>query len=106
MSRVDAVAGALKSVVEVIVSVPKEVQVTTKTSSDVAGREVTSFEIDVHRSDRGRLIGQGGANIRSLRVLLNSAAYLWGKRYRVSCSEASDKNPGVETHEFMNRGDA
>ena len=106
MSRVDAVAGALKSVVEVIVSVPKDVQVTTRTSSDVAGREVTSFEIDVHLSDRGRLIGQGGANVRSLRVLLNSAAYLWGTHYRVSCNEASEKNPDVETHEFMNRGEA
>ena len=87
-------------------SVPKEVQVTTKTSSDVTGKEVTSFEIDVHRSDRGRLIGQGGANIRSLRVLLNSAAYIWGTRYRVSCTETSEKNPSVRTHEFVNRGDA
>lgn len=84
MSRVETIAGALKGIVEIIVTLPKHVQVTTTTSAGTVGKEVTSFDITVHDSDRGRLIGKAGANMRALRVLLNSAAYVVGARYRVT----------------------
>lgn len=87
MSRIEAVATALKSVVQIIVSLPKQVEVTARTAHDCSGREVTSFEIDVHESDRGELIGKAGANLKALRVLMNSAAYLVGARYRVVCRD-------------------
>lgn len=87
MSRIEAVAAALKSVVQIIVSAPKHVEVSMQTGSDVSGREITSFEINVHESDRGKLIGKGGANMKALRVLMNSAAYLVGARYRLSCED-------------------
>ena len=89
MSRIEAVAAALKSVVQLIVSAPKHVEISTQTGSDLSGREVTSFEINVHESDRGKLIGKGGANMKALRLLMNSAAYLVGARYRVICSDFS-----------------
>ena len=86
MIRIDTVAETLRSVVELMVKAPKCVRVTTETSRDAVGRAVTSFDIDVHETDRGRLIGRCGANMRALRVLLNSAAYVSGTRYRVSCN--------------------
>ena len=89
MIRIDAVAEILRSIVELMVKAPMCVRVTTETSRDTVGRPVTSFDIDVHEADRGRLIGRCGANMRALRVLLNSAAYVSGARYRVSCSSAS-----------------
>ena len=89
MSRIEAVATALKSVVQIIVSLPKQVEVSARTAQDLSGREVTSFEIDVHESDRGKLIGKAGANMKALRVLMNSAAYLVGARYRVICRDFS-----------------
>lgn len=111
MSHVEAVATGLKSLVQVIVRIPNHVRVTTTTSNDPTGRELTSFEIDVHHSDRGRLIGRCGANMRALRVLLNSAAYVCGTRYRVSCNDGSEDYRGTlkavdERHTFAHHGDA
>ena len=82
VSRIEVVTGVLNSIVQLIVSLPKEARITTRMTSDGAGREVVCFEIVVHESDRGKLIGKGGANMRALRVLLNSAGYLSGARYR------------------------
>ena len=83
------------SEIKLIVSIPKEARITTRMTSDGAGREVVCFEIDVHEADRGRLIGKGGANMRALRVLLNSAGYLSGARYRVNCKDESGATPAV-----------
>ena len=93
MSRFEAVTGAINSVVQLIVSLPKQARITTRLTSDAAGREVVCFEIDVHESDRGKLIGKGGANMRALRVLLNSAGYLSGARYRVNFKNESEVGP-------------
>jgi predicted RNA-binding protein YlqC (UPF0109 family) len=87
VNRIEVVTGVLNSVVQLIVSLPKQARITTRMTSDGAGREVVCFEIDVHESDRGKLIGKGGANMRALRVLLNSAGYLSGARYRVNCKD-------------------
>ena len=92
MSRAELAAAALKSAVEIIVSNPNDVEINTRTESDLSGREVTSFEINVHKSDRGKLIGKGGANLKALRVLMNSAAYVAGVRYRVSCKDFSGQD--------------
>jgi predicted RNA-binding protein YlqC (UPF0109 family) len=89
MIAIDAIAKTLKSMVEFMVKTPQCVRVNIETSSDTIGRPVTSFDIDVHESDRGRLIGRGGANMRALRVLLNSAGYVSGARYRVSCTDGA-----------------
>ena len=92
MSRVEIIAGALKGIVEIVVTLPKHVQVNTRTSADTRGKEVTCFDISVHDSDRGRLLGKAGANMRALRVLLNSAAYVVGARYRVTCDSDSHED--------------
>lgn len=76
-------------------SLPQEGRITTRMTSDGVGREVVCFEIDVHESDRGKLIGKGGANMRALRVLLNSAGYLTGARYRVNCKGDLDASHAV-----------
>jgi predicted RNA-binding protein YlqC (UPF0109 family) len=101
MIRIDTVAETIRSIVELMVKAPKCVRVTTETSRDTVGRPVTSFDIDVHETDRGRLIGRCGANIRALRVLLNSAAYVSGARYRVSCNSgaaAGQHQPRISAH--------
>ena len=111
MIRVDSIAEAIKAMVEIMVRIPQCVRVTPQISNDTVGREVTSFDIDVHDSDRGRLIGRGGANMRALRVLLNSAAYVCGTRYRVTCNEGSGGEPGTckpaeHRYKFAHHGDA
>jgi predicted RNA-binding protein YlqC (UPF0109 family) len=70
--------------IEVLVTHPGAVKVTTKPTFDDAGREVIYFDLDVHPSDRGRPIGKGGAHMRSLRLLVNSAAYVQRVRYRLN----------------------
>ena len=111
MIRVDTIAGTIKAMVEIMVRIPQCVRVTHQILNDTVGRQVTSFDIDVHDSDRGRLIGRGGANMRPLRVLLNSAAYVCGTRYRVTCSEVSEGTRGTcepadEHYKFAHHGDA
>src|SRR3989442_13916492 len=91
MIRVDTIAETIKAMVEIMVKIPQCVRVTPQISNDTVGRQVTSFDIDVHDSDRGRLIGRGGANMRALRGLLNSAAQVFGTRYRVTCNKGSEK---------------
>ena len=53
MIRIDAVAEILRSIVELMVKAPNCVRVTTETLRDTVGRAVTSFDIDVHETDRG-----------------------------------------------------
>jgi predicted RNA-binding protein YlqC (UPF0109 family) len=111
MIRVDTIAETIKAMVEIMVRIPQCVRVTHQISNDTVGRQVTSFDINVHDSDRGRLIGRGGANMRALRVLLNSAAYLCGTRYRVTCYEPSEgarsiRKPADESYKFAHRRDA
>jgi predicted RNA-binding protein YlqC (UPF0109 family) len=111
MIRVDTIAETIKALVEIMVRIPQCVRVTPQIANDTVGRQVTSFDIDVHDSDRGRLIGRGGANMRALRVLLNSAAYVWGTRYRVTCNEGSEGRRGTrkpidERYKFAHHGDA
>jgi len=111
MIRVDTIAEAIKTMVEIMVRIPQCVRVTPQISNDTVGRQVTCFDIDVHDSDRGRLIGRGGANMRALRVLLNSAAYVCGTRYRVTCSEGAERTrghrePADERYKFAHHGDA
>jgi len=103
MSRIEVVTGVLNSVVQLIVSCPKDARITTRMTSDGADREVVCFEIDVHEADRGKLIGKGGANMRALRVLLNSAGYLSGARYRVNCKDESDATPAVSVGSRLDR---
>lgn len=83
----NAYSRAHRGLVELIVSLPKEARIATRMTSDGADREVVCFEVDVHESDRGNLIGKAGENMRALRVLLNSAGYLSGARYRVNCKD-------------------
>ena len=104
------IAETIKAMVEIMVRIPQCVRVTPQISNDTVGRQVTCFDIDVHDSDRGRLIGRGGANMRALRVLLNSAAYVCGTRYRVTCSKGSKGargawKPADERYKFAHHGD-
>ena len=111
MIRVDVIAETIKAMVEIMVRIPECVRVTPQISNDTVGRQVTSFDIAVDDSDRGRLIGRGGANMRALRVLLNSAAYVYGTRYRVTCNERSEgarstRKPADERYKFAHHGGA
>jgi predicted RNA-binding protein YlqC (UPF0109 family) len=52
----------------------------------LAGHE-TIFELDVHPSDRGRVIGRGGETIHAMRRLLAALARKRGQRCRVEVAE-------------------
>lgn len=111
MMRVDTIVETITAMVEIMVRIPQCVRVTPQISNDTVGRQITSFDIDVHESDRGRLIGRGGANMRALRVLLNSSAYVCGTHYRVTCNDESEgmrgsRKPVDERYKFAHYGDA
>lgn len=90
MNRIATIAAALRSMVQIIVKLPKEVSVTTRISANAAGHQVPIFHISVHPSDRGRLIGKAGLNMRALRILMNSAAYVTDDRFQVTCDGNSE----------------
>jgi hypothetical protein len=82
-----------------------------RTTSQFCGRTRMPALERVADSDRGRLIGRGGANMRALRVLLNPAAYVCGTRYRVTCNAGSVGAHGShkfadERYKFAHHGDA
>ena len=82
MNRTACICDTLRLVVQMIVAVPGCVGIRTESARDRAGREVTLFEIHVHQSDREKLVGEGWANLRALRRLLNSAGHVSGASYR------------------------
>jgi predicted RNA-binding protein YlqC (UPF0109 family) len=68
----DALAEALEHLITGIVHHPEEVQI------EPVDR---TFEVRVHPSDLGRVIGRGGRTVQALRTVMNALAS--GRRVRV-----------------------
>jgi predicted RNA-binding protein YlqC (UPF0109 family) len=67
-------------VVQQLVSHPNDVVVNVVEKDDV-----NLLEIKVAPEDRGRVIGKEGHTIKSLRVLIDVAARLMKKKFRLNC---------------------
>lgn len=56
-------------IVRAMVDHPDEVRV-----SEIAGNQMTMFELNVAKEDLGKVIGKQGQNAKAIRTLLNAAA--------------------------------
>jgi len=65
----------LRYVVRQLVEHPDDVHLNHRQEGDK-----TTFVLSMHKSDVGRLIGKGGATVRSIRDLLNAAAEKSGQK--------------------------
>jgi uncharacterized protein len=86
MSRQTKQGGVMKELLEVIakalVDNPDEVVVNT-----VEGEQVTVFELKVHPSDLGKVIGRDGRTAKSIRVILGAAGMKTKKRVMLEILE-------------------
>lgn len=72
----------IEYVVRSLVERPDEVSVTEKT-----GDRMTTFELSVNPTDRGRVIGKSGQTIHALRSLVSAAASVQGTNATVDVTE-------------------
>jgi predicted RNA-binding protein YlqC (UPF0109 family) len=65
----------IEYVAKSLVDMPEEVKV-----NEVVGEQTTVIEVDVHDSDRGKIIGRKGKTAQALRVILTAASTKLRKR--------------------------
>jgi uncharacterized protein len=86
ISRQTKQGGVMKELLEVIakalVDNPDEVVVNA-----VEGEQVTVFELKVHPSDLGKVIGRDGRTAKSIRVILGAAGMKTKKRVMLEILE-------------------
>jgi uncharacterized protein len=70
----------MKELVEVIVKAlvdnPDQVHVRA-----IEGEQVTVFELRVHKSDLGQVIGRQGRTAQAIRTILSAVGMKWRKRF-------------------------
>ena len=59
----------ITTMVQALVSNPRVVQV-----SEMAGENVSVYELTVAKEDRGRIIGKQGQTVKSIRTILNAVS--------------------------------
>ena len=72
----------LEAIAKALVDKPDEVKVRA-----IEGEHVTVFELRVHRSDMGRVIGREGRMAKSIRTVLAAAGMKLRKRVTVEILE-------------------
>ena len=72
----------LEDIAKALVDVPEEVAV-----REVAGEQITVFELRVAPSDLGKVIGKQGRTARSLRTLLGAAGTKLNRRFTLEILE-------------------
>ncbi len=65
----------IEYVTKSLVDMPEEVKI-----NEVVGEQTTVIEVDVHDSDRGKVIGRKGKTAQALRVILTAASTKLRKR--------------------------
>lgn len=65
-----------------LVDMPEKVDV-----REIVGEQTTIIELDVHETDRGKVIGKQGKTARALRTILNAASTKLKKRSHLEIIE-------------------
>jgi predicted RNA-binding protein YlqC (UPF0109 family) len=65
----------IEYVTKSLVDIPDEVNV-----KEIVGEQTTVIEVDVHDTDRGKVIGRKGKTAQALRVILTAASTKLRKR--------------------------
>jgi predicted RNA-binding protein YlqC (UPF0109 family) len=77
-------------VVKTLVDYPDQVEI-----KEVDGERIVVFEVRVHPSDVGKIIGKNGRTITAIRTLLTSAAAKDGKRAMLEIVEPEGRVSGA-----------
>lgn len=72
----------IEAIAKALVDNPDQVQVRT-----VEGEQVTVFELRVHPTDLGKVIGKQGRTARSIRTILNAGGMKLKKRFTLEILE-------------------
>ncbi len=65
----------IEYVTKALVDMPDQVKI-----NEITGEQTTVIEIEVHETDRGKVIGKKGRTARALRTILNAASTKLKKR--------------------------
>lgn len=84
----------IEYIVKSIVSIPEEVVVTVKPSSDFPGLHIVY--ISVNQADRGKLIGKKGKNISSIRNIAKLASIQMNANYTIVVLEDGENPNNLE----------
>jgi predicted RNA-binding protein YlqC (UPF0109 family) len=68
----------IEVIVKALVDYPDQVQVRA-----IEGEQTTVFELRVHPSDLGKVIGHGGRTVKSMRTILSAAGVKLQKRIKL-----------------------
>ena len=71
-----------EAIAKALVDIPDQVQVRA-----IEGEQTIVFELRVHPSDLGKVIGRQGRTARSIRIILVAAGVKLGKRVRLDIIE-------------------
>jgi predicted RNA-binding protein YlqC (UPF0109 family) len=89
-------SGQIVDYVEYVVQQLVENDEAVQVTESVEGTDLY-VDIDVNRSDRGRVIGKNGRLIRSLRVVVRAAAGRDGSTAHVELIEEDDDQPEADS---------
>ena len=74
--------GLVEAIAKALVDNPDQVQVRA-----IEGEQVTVFELRVHGSDLGKVIGRQGRTVRAIRTILNAVGMKLRKRFTLEILE-------------------
>ena len=72
----------VEAIAKALVDNPDQVQVRA-----IKGEQVTVFELRVHGSDLGKVIGRQGRTVRAIRTILNAVGMKLRKRFTLEILE-------------------
>ncbi len=72
----------VEAIAKALVDNPDQVQVRA-----IEGEQVTVFELRVHGSDLGKVIGRQGRTVRAIRTILNAVGMKLRKRFTLEILE-------------------
>jgi predicted RNA-binding protein YlqC (UPF0109 family) len=72
----------VEAIAKALVDNPDQVQVRA-----IEGEQVTVFELRVHKSDLGQVIGRQGRNAKAIRTILDAAGMKFRRRFMLEILE-------------------
>ena len=72
----------VEAIAKALVDIPDQVQVRA-----IEGEQVTVFELRVHPSDTGKVIGRQGRTVRAIRTILGAVGMKLRKRFTLEILE-------------------
>ena len=72
----------VEAIAKALVDNPDQVQVRA-----IEGEQVTVFELRVHKSDLGKVIGRQGRTVKAIRTILDAAGMKFRKRFMLEILE-------------------